>query len=298
MSEPGGPGALTCLNCGNVTGPSFCGHCGQEVEAGHGNFLSLLRELAADWFSLDGKLLRTFSLLARPGRLTETYLGGRKVIHLRPFRLYLIASLLLFSSILSLETPDAEKVNLSFAGELITSETPVPGRLNLSLFEGESWVVRWLQRQEGDTLSALRQQPPQEILDAVFGGMRRVLPSALILFVPFLALALRLLYLRSGVLYVDHLIFALHLQSAFFLALALIWLPFELFGVNLFFRLLAYAGIFLGMLLIYMPMALGRVYEDRRWRTTLKSLGLIILYVQLLQYLLAGSVVMIVARLV
>ncbi|RMH23205.1 MAG: DUF3667 domain-containing protein [Acidobacteria bacterium] len=291
------PAGGSCLNCGRPAGPRFCGHCGQEIEARRGPLLPLLREILADWLSLDGTFLRTLAALLRPGRLTERYLAGRRTAYLRPFRLYLVASLLLFSSLLSLRAPDAGRYNLYVAGQLVTESPPVKGRPNLTLFQPKSPFDRWLARLRAAELERLRDQPPQEILDALFSGLRRVLPGALIFFVPFLALGLKLLYRRSGVLFVDHLIFALHLQSALFFALAGSWLVCRLLGASLFASLLTYVLTGLLMLLIYLPLALHRVYRQRRRWTMLKALLLVFIYSQVAQLVLGGAMLLVTLRL-
>ena len=81
-----------CRNCGEAAGPRFCAYCGQELEARQGPLLEVGRELLSDWLSLDSQLLRSFRALARPGRLSEVYLAGKRAPFLRPFRLYLVAS--------------------------------------------------------------------------------------------------------------------------------------------------------------------------------------------------------------
>ena len=91
-----------CENCGQPTGPRFCGHCGQEVIVRRGSLAPVLGDLLSEWFSVDGVLPRTLGVLVRPGRLT---LAGKRARYLRPLRLYFVASLLLFSSVLDLPVP-------------------------------------------------------------------------------------------------------------------------------------------------------------------------------------------------
>lgn len=282
-----------CLNCGRQAGPRFCGHCGQEIEPRSGPLFHLVHELLAEWLSLDGRLLRTLRTLVRPGRLTEHYLAGRRVAFVRPFRLYLVASLLLFSSLLSLRAPDAAEVNLYVAGELVTPPPAVKGRLDLTLFEADSPVGEWLAKKDAAKIEALQSRPPQELLDALFAGLRRILPSALILFVPFLALGLKILYLRQKILFIDHLIYSLHAQSALFLTLAGAWGLCRLFGAALFVSLLAYvlAGLF--MVLVYMPLALHRVYRQSRGWTILKSVLLVVIYAQLLKLVVGAAMLLV-----
>ena len=281
------PASVTCLNCGKPAGPEFCGHCGQKVDDGHGSLPHMVGELFSGWFSLDGRLLRTLRKLVRPGELTVSYLAGRRVVVLAPFRLYLLASLLLFSSALVLQTPDASRLNVTILGERVIEVPPsvIDGRSTSSVLEflGEdSWLSGLLAPHLQEELDDLRQQPPQEIMDALFAGLRRLLPVSLILFVPFLAFALKILYLRSRTLYVDHLVFAVHLQSALFLALATGWALSRLADAGLFTTALIYAGIALLFLTIYLPLALHRVYRQRKRWTALKTLLLLYCYMQLL----------------
>ncbi len=284
---------MSCFNCGQATGPRFCGHCGQEVEPRRGPLFTVVREVLEDWLSLDGRLLRTLAQLAFPGRLTEHYLAGRRVAYLRPLRLYFIASVLLFSSLLSLRAPDAAKVNLYIAGQLVTEAPAVKGRLDLTLFNSDSSLNRWLTGQNGKKIEALRRQSPQELLDALFAGLRRVLPSALILFVPFLALGLKVLFLRRKILFVDHLVFALHIQSALFVVLAVSWVMCRLAGAGLFVSLITYVLAGCGVVFVYMPLALHRIYRQRRLWTVLKSVLLIFIYSQLLKLIFGVAMLLI-----
>lgn len=285
--------ADTCRNCSQPIGPKFCGHCGQEVEARRGPLFALLRDLLDDWFSLDGRLLRTLIELMHPGRLTERYLAGQRVAHLRPFRLYLLASVLLFSSALSLRAPDASEVNLYVAGHLATEGPAIQGRPNLTLFQPNSAINQWIAKRQALNIEDLRRLPPQEVLDGLFAGLRRVLPTALVLFVPFLALGLKVLYLRKKILYVDHLIFALHFQSVFFLGLAVTWLLCRPLGLSINLSVLMYALATLLILFVYMPLALHRVYRQPRKWTLLKSILLILIYGELLK-LIGGSATLLV----
>ena len=65
----------------------------------------------------------------------------------------------------------------------------------------------------------LRQLPRGEILEMLFAGMRRLLPTTLILFAPFLAAGLKLLYVRGKARrsdYPDHLAFAPPLKQCWY----------------------------------------------------------------------------------
>ena len=281
---------IRCRNCGRTAGPRFCAHCGQEVEERRGPVLTVLREVLSDWLSLDSRLLRSLRALLVPGRLTGLHLDGKRAPYMRPFRLYLLASLVLFSTVLALEGLDATDWDVYVAGELVSDRSAAEGeaKRELEILGSKTALERWIVAHEGEKIERLRALPPQEIVDLFFSTIRRFWPAALILFVPFLALAVQLLYLRSHALYLDHLVFALHFQSALFFALGAIWLLAKIFRFSAMTTLFACVLAFLGMLTVYLFLALRRLHRQSRWLSAVKTLVLVLIYLQLLSSVLSA----------
>lgn len=253
MLEPKGEIPPACLNCGEPLQGSFCSQCGQEAVGLH----RPLRELASDFLdnvlNLDTRLLRTVPLLFRPGRLTREYLAGRRARYVRPLRLYLMAALLFFA-VLAL-WPQAA-VRMVFRPSDPAEETVSENRL-------PPLIERGLQKAEADP------ERFAEILTASF-------PRAFFLLLPVFALLLKLLYLRRGFLYLDHLVFAFHYHAFAFVIMAVL-IPVErapipslvLAPIGLAFRL---------WLFVYLLLALRTAYSDS-WRAAgLRCLGLMISY--------------------
>jgi hypothetical protein len=271
-----------CRNCGQPAGPGYCGSCGQPVDDRRRPLWRVVEEMVDDWLSLDSRLLRTLGALARPGRLTLLHRDGKRAPYLRPLRLYLLASVALFSTLLTMDPPDAADVNLYIGGELVSEATNDERAKDIQLVGRDSFFGRRLETIWADKFDTFREQPPQQLLDSLFTSMRRYFPAALFLFVPFLAAGLKLLYRKTGTLYLDHLVFALHFQSALFLALVAVWLIVWALGVELLPSLLGYVGMAVLMLTAYLGLALGRVHRQGRWWTIAKVVLVLFVYQQLL----------------
>jgi hypothetical protein len=255
-----------------------------------------VRDILEEALSLDGRTVRTLRALVHPGALTRLYLDGKRIRFLTPLRLYLTASVLVFSSLLALDPPNADRINLYVAGEPVTGPV-VTGRPYIRIVEPNDRMAQWVVTRYADKFAELRRRPPQELVNRLFGQLRSVLPGALILFVPVLALALKVLYIRRRVLYVDHLIFGVHFQSALFLALAATWLMLRAIPFGLPVSAVIYVGVFFLMLTVYLARSLRRVYLQRWAITTLKTAVLVLAYFTLMQPVLGAAVFLVLWRL-
>lgn len=91
--EPGTP----CQNCETPLEGPYCHSCGQLAEDMHKSVWKLFGEVLESFFHWDGRLFRTLPNLAlRPGRLTRSYLDGKRTSQVPPFRLFLVVLLVAF----------------------------------------------------------------------------------------------------------------------------------------------------------------------------------------------------------
>lgn len=85
----------TCLNCGVPLAGPYCHACGQRDLPPDLPLRVIVREALGDLFAWDGRVLETTrTLLRQPGTLAVDWAAGRRALHVTPFRLYLICSLL------------------------------------------------------------------------------------------------------------------------------------------------------------------------------------------------------------
>jgi hypothetical protein len=86
-----------CLNCGDPTPGEYCPTCGQRKVGVQISIRAMVAEALEDELTVDRRLPTTLAaLLFRPGMLTVEYVNGRIARYIRPFRLYLVSSVIFF----------------------------------------------------------------------------------------------------------------------------------------------------------------------------------------------------------
>jgi hypothetical protein len=247
----------TCLNCGRtVAGENFCPSCGQDTDARIVSAGHLLRDICDEFLKYDAKLLLTIRyLIFKPGFLTNEYLAGRRVRYITPFKLYFIVSAVFFFtySMTGMDRRDRDLGTSTQAALHIDMAAPVaqhgvqPKTANSDV--GGGAMANQLDRFTARTLA---------LQDWILSHISVMM----ILFIPLTALTLKLLYHRSGRLYVEHLVFASHV-SAFSLL-------FSVPGLLLHHMPTYYAASFLGGPL-YTIVAMRRVYKQPVWKCVVKA---------------------------
>ena len=256
-----------CLNCGRAPLDSaFCPDCGQEnvnraVAIGH-----LAREAWSEFWQWDGKFFRTvLSLLFRPGSLTNAYNSGRRVAYVSPFKMYLVTSALFFVLIAGRTpkhvAPPLDPARRTAAIKEVTREA------------GASPPLRRLLEQ--------RIRKHAENPAGFVQGLFATAPKAMFFLLPAYALLLKILYVRSRRLYVEHLVYALHNHTFFFGALA---------AAMLLDRSVV-TGLLLSATVVYEFIALRAVYRQGTVKTLFKQFLLFSAYGAILIIGIVGTIV-------
>lgn len=246
-----------CRNCATPTTGPFCAACGQDHEAAARLTARVtFYDIVDGIVQVNAELVQAaVDLVLFPGRLTADFLAGRRVRHPPPAKLYLVVNFVFFVAVQWFDPVPAETV-ASLVGAAAYSEAAAQSGLSRPLFDA-----------------------------SVENRYADLLPSALVVLVPLLALVLRGLYVRRPLGVVAHTVLGFHLAA--FLLVAL--LPGTVAPLPLSDALLNTA--LLGAIPLWCGVALHRTYGGAVGWTVLRTLMLwlaLLLLLMLYAVLLAG----------
>jgi hypothetical protein len=262
-----------CHNCGAAVGGKFCPECGQETTLHVASAREFLHEFVGHYVALEGKLWKTLALLVfRPGKLSAEYIAGRRARYVQPLRIYLTLSILFFAL---LKYGPTELIKADAPAAAATAQVAAaPDSLHVSTRMGSinpAWEAKILK------IGAL---PHEQVVALIKATFFAYVPYAMFCIMPLFALYLKLLYLRSGRRYGEHMLFALHVNAFAFLLLGLIWVtPGGWIDSALFAWLAA-----------YLPFAMRRVYGGAKLATVARWIVLMAAYIATVAAVVVGTV--------
>lgn len=262
-----------CHNCGAAVSGKFCPECGQETTLHVASAREFLHEFIGHYVALEGKLWKTLALLVfRPGMLTAEYIAGRRARYVQPLRIYLTLSILFFA-LLKYGPSELIKADAPFASPSAQS-APAPDTVHVSTRLGTvnpAWEAKVLK---------IGAMPHEQVVALIKTTFFAYVPYAMFCIMPLFALYLKLLYLRAGRRYGEHMLFALHANAFAFLLLGLIWVvPATWIGTALFAWLAA-----------YLPFAMRRVYGGGKLATVARWIVLMAAYMATVTAVVIGTV--------
>lgn len=200
--------------------------------------------------ALEGALWRTLhALLIRPGLLTTEYFAGRRARYIAPLRLYLTFSLILFA----LNSTSGENLRVGGVFQIGVAKEGGTGAIDLRPDKFKGTGIEPVDR----LVRRVASLSPEARRARIASSVKQFVPYVLIAVVPVLALYLKLLYWNRHRLYGEHLVVALHAQTAAFVfGIVIASLPEARWsdGVD---------AIAIGLVVFQGVIALGRVYGGR-----------------------------------
>ncbi|WP_438480800.1 DUF3667 domain-containing protein [Oleiharenicola lentus] len=270
------PANSHCLNCATPLQGSYCHQCGQHDFDFHRSFWHVFLEALENFLHFDTKLFRNiYTLLFRPGRLSAEFNTGKRAAQMPPFRLYVFTAFVFFVVIFAGEksaelkpqgkSPREElserrsKIVSTSKREAIAYTPKAASDEAAKTSEEKSEFVRWLEERGQN---AYEHQP--EFAHAVLHSI----PKVMLFCMPLFALLTRILWRKSGLVYLQHLVIALHFHTFIYL-----WMLFtrgwtalaELPGWTVLAAIIAFSGHL--WIAIY-PIVMLRTLFGNSWKKT------------------------------
>jgi Protein of unknown function (DUF3667) len=219
-----------CRNCGfdltRLPAAKFCPECGQETDRSPPTFREFIQHFFGNYISVKGSFLQTIGrLVSRPGQLTKDYLDGRKRAYILPFRLYLTVSVISFlvfgllasQGMQATMTSESKIDPTTFkSGNIISFGNDRQVRFDngkIDCVNVPDWLCQRAKKKFG-SVDAFKQ-----LIETLPERMIRYWAYAMFALVPLFALLLKLVYVRRGMTYGSHIVFALHLHAFWLLAI-------------------------------------------------------------------------------
>jgi hypothetical protein len=285
----------------------------------------MLNDALEAFFQLDLRVFRTLpKFLFLPGRLTKEYVKGRRRRYVRPFRLFIVTTFLLFAAIafttsgtfdLILDPqgmarlnppntalrasispkPDTTKNEGASTDSSATADTVATANRDASIFGDPEIRKKFATQIRSDTstlqlkvdlyndpkaneqLEQVLRAKVAQALENPRAAVRSMIdqgPYLMFLLLPLFAFLLKLLYIRRGQFYIEHLIFSLHVHAFAFLAFT-VGIMLDQSGVG---WLNAAAPWIEASPLLYLLLAMSHVYEQGLIKSSLKAFILLSIY--------------------
>jgi len=206
MTEP-------CVNCHTPVAGHYCASCGQKrFEPADRRLRHLLGEFVHSLFDLDGRVWRSLlALLFRPGLLSLDYNEGRRARWVPPVALFFAVNVIYFLS--PLHGDYAMQFDKQVSGRIAAAAAEPGTDTSGYTWSGQAhspFTAAWVDRKaaeldpdhHGDGYRKLRER-----YDAHADDVSKAL---VILHLPFVALALMLLYADRRMYYAEHFVVTLH----------------------------------------------------------------------------------------
>lgn len=277
-----------CPNCGYHAVENYCAQCGQENHLHKDTFWALIAHFAGHYLHYDSKFWKTLQALwFSPGLLTTAYWEEKRMRYIPPISLYIFVSFVFF--LVSSLIPDKEvkntpvptktytfgkgakatinKADPDKAGVIqfnydsatasgTTKQIDSAGHLgndNFNVHVQEATIFGW------DIGKAMHKRP--QMSEYVLEQFKHLYPKLFFFLIPFMALMLKILFVRrKDLFYVNHVIFSLHYHAFWFSLETLRKLYLFPYG-HFIFSLICFV-----MYVVYMVKALHNVYGVSRWR--------------------------------
>lgn len=253
---------IICPNCGSEAKGNYCYQCGQATHLHDDTLWALILHFLEHYFHYDSKFWQTLKALwFKPGMLTLAYWNKQRARYLSPISLYVFISAVYFIILFMLAPEQAELLSSTSNNKIYNS-----GKQKISqALSKEGKASAQTNSYEAKYFKIT--SDPALLVPLVESVMHQV-PKIFFFMIPFMALITNILfYGQKKISFIDHTIFAVHIQTFYFSVFLLTSILSLLGHLFLSLKLPSYV-----LIIIYLTLALKKVYKTSWTKATLFSL--------------------------
>ncbi len=265
--------SYVCKNCGHSFEGTFCNQCGEKVFKESDKKISKLFGDAFHFLThFEGTFFTTVkTIFTRPGKVSEDICNGIRKKYFKPISLFLLMV------ILYLLFPRFEGLNMK-----------------LSTYAKKDYGYTWLANPIIENKMSALQIPFEELMKRYTEKSAKISKIALLFFIPICALLFSLLFFKRKKPFFDHFLLSTEI-NCLYVFFHFLFLPFLAFLVDkimprynpIFFDGQPIWFIIIGVFGLYTVLAMKRFYGEALWKTIIKGLIFLFIFVIFIRALYA-----------
>jgi Protein of unknown function (DUF3667) len=304
--------SFECANCHHTFKEvnNYCPSCGQENHTHKLPIKHFAMELVESFTHFDTKVYTTFKeMVLKPGVVAKNYNSNKRARYVPPIRIYVFMSFIFFFLITVLYSHKVEdnsqklqaafrkdfdlknmgthyinigkstKINKDLFIKLVSEEKITNSKID-SLLISNNINTNWFNTRVLHTIIKLYKG--ETTIAEIYSKLVKYISYALLIFMPFFAMVLKVFYRKKHQYYSEFLVFSIYFHTFLFAVLGLCMIINRyIFSNNYLFAFFAMAAI------VYMGLSLKKVYEDSVLKTILKTSLISVIYCISLVFLIA-----------
>jgi hypothetical protein len=304
--------SFECANCHHTFNEvnNYCPNCGQENHTHKLPIKHFAIELVESLTHFDTKIFRTFKeMVTKPGLVTKNYNSNKRARYVPPIRIYVFMSFIFFFLITilynhtvqekSIEMQEAFKKDFAPTNERtnfinLGTKTKVNSVIFFSLIEiknltnskidsvlkANNTSTNWVNTRILHTIIKLYKG--ETTMAEIYIKVIKYISYALLIFMPFFALVLKIFYRKKHQYYAEFLVFSIYFHTFIFAVLAIVLL----FNKYVYSSSYLFTGFIIAAI-VYLAISLKKVFEDSVFKTIFKTALISLIYSISLLFLIA-----------
>lgn len=272
-----------CFNCGQHLQGNYCHNCGQYARDINPSFGAFINQYFQNSFQWDGKFFLTVrTLLTHPGRLSCAFTQGHISRYVFPLKIYMFVAVIFgFAIIASINGANKQNEEIK-SKQSVALDSIIVSKIRADI------ALDTIQMERVESILSPQKSVNEGYAQFLMGSLTNFssrLPIVFMFAMPFFAVLTRLFFRRRYERYTPHLIYAIHVHTAFFIVATLTILFSLLYSTSYI------SWAIFGWFVWYSLVSSMRFFGSTWWASLLKGGCVLFLYLLFCVIVLIGGLV-------